>query len=182
MGHMTERAITACVFLISMCGAALAQPSQPAMPNWDPRAYCERSQRMIAMESATMLRACIDQEERAEAMVENMQPKEEPEEEEPEEGAPMTPEAEAEAKHWRRVCNKALREGKPMPADFVCEHIPAEMAAQIAEALKAATDGDGIKRAFEQQEAIPLPAEWPVPADLVLELKRANDLLEAVSQ
>jgi hypothetical protein len=69
MGHMTERAITACVFLISMCGAALAQPSQPAMPNWDPRAYCERSQRMIAMESATMLRACIDQEERAEAML-----------------------------------------------------------------------------------------------------------------
>lgn len=95
---------------------------------------------------------------------------------------PMSEEAEAEAKHWRRICNKALRQGQPLPVDFVCEHIPAEQALRIAEALKAATDGEGIKRAFEQQEAIPLPSDWPMPSELLAELKRANDLLESVTR
>jgi HK97 family phage portal protein len=117
-----------------------------------------------------------EKEERADEMAENMQQK-------PEEGEqePMTEEAKAEANHWRRICNKALREGKSLPVDFVCEHIPAAMAAKIAEALQSVTDGAGVKAAFEQQPApIPLPADWPLPADLLAELKRANDLLESV--
>lgn len=54
--------------LLGSSGAALAQ-AQPALPTWDMRAHCERQNRVLATESAFMLRACLDQEERAEAMV-----------------------------------------------------------------------------------------------------------------
>ena len=86
------------------------------------------------------------------------------------------PDALAELKRWRRSCHEALRKGKPLPADWIPEYIPAERAVQIADALKVAADADGIKAAFEE-EAIPLPDEWP---DLTHELRRAVDLLEAV--
>lgn len=56
---------------------ALAQPTRqpapqqtpPTLPEWDRRDYCERSMRTMAVESAFMLRACLDQEERAFNMV-----------------------------------------------------------------------------------------------------------------
>ena len=86
------------------------------------------------------------------------------------------PDALAELKRWRRSCHEALRKGKPLPVDWIPEYIPAERVVQIADALKVATDADGIKAAFEE-EAIPLPEEWP---DLSAQLKRAVDLLEAV--
>ena len=37
----------------------------PAMPEFDPRAHCERQNRIMATESAVMLRMCIDNEQRA---------------------------------------------------------------------------------------------------------------------
>jgi phage portal protein BeeE len=124
-------------------------------------------------------------EEQAEQMAEQLQ--QQPEEEKPQEEekpAPFQkkslddPDALAELKRWRRSCHEALRKGKPLPVDWIPEYVPAERAAQIADMLKTATDGDGIKAAFERDEAIPLPEEWPGLAE---QLKRAVDLLEAVS-
>lgn len=48
--------------------AANAQAA-PAFPEWDARAHCDRQNRILAIESAVMLRACIDQEERAATML-----------------------------------------------------------------------------------------------------------------
>ncbi len=126
-------------------------------------------------------------EEQAEQMQEQLQQQPQPGEEQPpedEKPAPFQkksvddPDAQAELKRWRRSCFEALRKGKPLPVDWQADDIPPERAAQIAEALKAATDGDGIKAAFEE-EAIPLPDEWP---SLAVELKRANDLLERIAE
>lgn len=46
-----------------------AQQAAPALPEWDGREYCERSMRTLAVESAFMLRACLDQEDRSLNMV-----------------------------------------------------------------------------------------------------------------
>lgn len=121
----------------------------------------------------------VEKEERAEQMREQTQPAEQPESAEPEE---ETEDVKTELKHWRRLANKAMREGKPLPADFVPDHIPPARAAQIASALRQATTGADIKAAFEQPAPIPLPAEWPISAELLAELRRANDLLEAVTK
>lgn len=48
---------------------ALAQPAAPAVPAWDMRAHCEMANRVMATESAFILRACIDQEERAATLI-----------------------------------------------------------------------------------------------------------------
>lgn len=42
-----------------------APQAAPAFPEWDIRAHCERQQRVLAMESASLLLACIRQEEGA---------------------------------------------------------------------------------------------------------------------
>lgn len=119
-------------------------------------------------------------EERAEEMTENMQGQPQAEQEpEPEEDDEET---KAELKHWRRLCNRALRENHPMPCDFVPDHIPAARAAAIAGCLREAKTGADIKAAFEQETPIPLPSDWPIPPDLLAELKRANDLLESVTK
>lgn len=136
----------------------------------------------LTPEQRAELEALVAQkEERAEEMQEQMQPNMEPEQE-PEEGEPMTPEAEAEAKHWRRLCYDAMRKSKPLPVDFICEHIPAERAQAIAAKLAEVEKLPDIKAVFDRHLAsIPLPADWPMPTDLLAELKRANDLLEAVN-
>lgn len=137
---------------------------------------------------AQLEKAAVEKEERADEMAENMQGQPEPEDDEENEQPPQLQQAKAidpaeitaELKHWRRLCNKALRENKPMPCDFVPDHIPPGRASAIAECLKAVKTGADIKAAFEAEAAIPLPADWPLPADLLAELKRANDLLESV--
>lgn len=128
-------------------------------------------------------------EEQADALAEQLQqqPGQEPAKDE-KKPAPFQakslddPDTLSELKHWRRHCYDAMRARKPLPLDFICDHIPPERAAQIVEGLKTATDGAGIKAAFNghEEEVIPLPDEWPVSPDLVLELKRAVDLLESV--
>jgi hypothetical protein len=89
-------------------------------------------------------------------------------------------------KRWRRSCHEALRKGKPLPVDWIPEYIPAELAERIGNALFDAKNADGIKAAFEREEAIPLPEEWPQPDALTLamldQLKRANDLLESIRE
>ena len=45
--------------------ATPAQNAAPALPQWDSRAHCERQQRIIASESAVMLRMCLDNEDNA---------------------------------------------------------------------------------------------------------------------
>lgn len=47
-----------------MMSTAHAQEN-PALPEWDARAHCERQQRIIASESAVMLRMCLDNEDNA---------------------------------------------------------------------------------------------------------------------
>lgn len=49
-------------------GEAAAQAS-PEFPGWDPQAHCERQNRILATESAFMLRACLQQEDSAEAIL-----------------------------------------------------------------------------------------------------------------
>jgi hypothetical protein len=54
--------------MISTTHAQNAQPAQnaaPALPQWDSRAHCERQNRIMATESAMILRNCLDGEERA---------------------------------------------------------------------------------------------------------------------
>lgn len=55
--------------LASLASApALAQqqpPAAPPFPAWDMRAHCERQQRVMNMESATMMNFCLDRQEAA---------------------------------------------------------------------------------------------------------------------
>lgn len=44
---------------------AAPAPVMPLLPGWDMMAHCEHSNRVLATESAFMLRACVQQEERA---------------------------------------------------------------------------------------------------------------------
>lgn len=44
---------------------AASHPAMPTLPGWDVMAYCEHQNRVLATESAFMLRACVQQEERA---------------------------------------------------------------------------------------------------------------------
>lgn len=152
--------------------AQMAGAGVPLLMAMDLLGYDLTPEQRAELESAE-----ADKEERAEAM----QPEPEPE---PEPGeADETEEAKAELKHWRRLANKDLREGKSAPgADFIPDHISPARARQIAGALLRATTGADIKAAFEQEAPIPLPAEWPVSPELLAELKRANDLLEAVTR
>ncbi len=48
-----------------MISTVHAQSAEPALPDWDMRAHCERQNRILQTESAVLLRACLDQEERA---------------------------------------------------------------------------------------------------------------------
>ena len=52
-----------------MGAPAMAQQDGPAVPDWDGRAHCEHQQRILAMESAAMLSACLRQEDRAQAQL-----------------------------------------------------------------------------------------------------------------
>jgi hypothetical protein len=47
-----------------LCPPAQAQTSPP-LPNWDAIAHCERQNRIMATESAFLLNACLQQEDRA---------------------------------------------------------------------------------------------------------------------
>lgn len=42
-----------------------AQQAPPALPDWDKQAHCERQNRIMAIESAFMLNACLRQEDTA---------------------------------------------------------------------------------------------------------------------
>lgn len=78
---------------------------------------------------------------------------------------------------WARKAAKALERGRSASVDFKSDIIPAEQAAWIREALKMATTEDGIRRVFESSRS----AVDKQTANLAAELKRANDLLEAVT-
>lgn len=53
---------------LAISGAAVAQ-ANPQLPQWDAKAHCDRQNRIIATESAFLLRACLQQEDNAEAML-----------------------------------------------------------------------------------------------------------------
>lgn len=59
-----RRAVLFGFFAALTISPAHAQAPAP-MPQFDPRAHCERQNRIMATESAVMLRMCIDNEERA---------------------------------------------------------------------------------------------------------------------
>jgi|GEM_PF-6984053 len=46
-------------------GSAASAQEGPAFPEWDMRAHCDRQNRILATESAVLLRACVDQERRS---------------------------------------------------------------------------------------------------------------------
>lgn len=52
-------------FLAALTISTAHAQDAPAMPEFDPRAHCERQQRIIASESAVMLRMCLDNEDNA---------------------------------------------------------------------------------------------------------------------
>jgi hypothetical protein len=52
-----------------LAAPAMAQQAGPALPAWNIRGHCEQQMRVLASESAFLLRSCLDQEERSEAMV-----------------------------------------------------------------------------------------------------------------
>lgn len=82
-------------------------------------------------------------------------------------------EAQAEMKRWRRAALEAWRKGKALPVDWIAEALPGERAEAVRQALKAAVSTEQVWAAFETK----------APAlDLAAELKRANDLLEAVKK
>lgn len=112
-------------------------------------------------------------EEREKEMAEQLQKQPEPGEDD-DEAPEMGEEAQAEAKRWKRAALQALRKGKPLPADWIADAIPAEMAAAISEGMKAATCADDVLALFDGG------SREPEAGDLAAELKRANDLLEAV--
>lgn len=75
---MIRRLTLTTVALVLTALPALSQQPQrqaqtstevPAWPEWDRRAHCERSNRMMATESAAILRLCLDQEDRAAALL-----------------------------------------------------------------------------------------------------------------
>lgn len=53
---------------LMFCPPALAQTSPP-LPSWDAMAHCERQNRIMASESAFLLNACLQQEDRALGML-----------------------------------------------------------------------------------------------------------------
>ena len=64
------RRLVAAMAVGLLAGPAMAQQGGPALPAWSMRAQCEQQMRILATESAFMLRSCLDQEERSRAMVE----------------------------------------------------------------------------------------------------------------
>jgi hypothetical protein len=60
-----RRAMLFSLFTALMISTAHAQSAEPALPDWDTRAHCERQNRILQTESAVLLRSCLDQEERA---------------------------------------------------------------------------------------------------------------------
>ena len=52
-------------FLAALNISNAAAQDVPPLPDWDSRAHCERQQRIIASESAVMLRMCLDNEDNA---------------------------------------------------------------------------------------------------------------------
>lgn len=59
-------AATMVVLSAGQAQQARPAPTGPSLPAWDTRASCERSQRLLGMESASMVRLCVDNEDRAE--------------------------------------------------------------------------------------------------------------------
>ena len=96
------------------------------------------------------------------------------------------PEAEDELQEelakWQRKSLNALKRGKSADVEFESDLIPPTLCGAIHRALKAAQDIDSIKIIFtdiqigESMKRIEKLDNW---ADLLAELKRANDLLEA---
>jgi hypothetical protein len=137
---------------------------------------------------AELEKAQAEKEKQAEQMQEQLQQKpaqgqEGQEKEEPGEQPPqfqkkaLDADATAELKRWRRSCLEQHRKGKPIPADWEAEAIPADYAAAVRARLETATDVEAIKAAFENTTVGPEFGEW-IEIDLAQELKRASDLLE----
>jgi hypothetical protein len=59
-----RRAMLFSLFTALMLSTAHAQ-TEPALPTFNAREHCERQNRMMASESAVMLRMCMDNEQRA---------------------------------------------------------------------------------------------------------------------
>lgn len=65
-----RRAMLLSLFTALMLSTAHAQ-TEPALPDWDSRAHCERHSRMLATESAVVLRMCLDNEDNAVKILRN---------------------------------------------------------------------------------------------------------------
>ncbi len=121
----------------------------------------------------------VAKEERAAEMAEQLQ--KQPEQPEPgqepgqdDEAPEMSEEAQAEAKRWRNAAYRAFRNGKPLPVEWRAKAIPEAVASAISEGMKAARSVADIAALFDGG------SREPEAGDLAAELKRANDLLEAV--
>jgi hypothetical protein len=64
-GGTTMRRAVFFAFLAALTISTAHAQESPALPDWDARAHCERQQRIIASESAVMLRMCLDNEDNA---------------------------------------------------------------------------------------------------------------------
>ncbi len=65
-------------FLAALNISNAAAQDAPPLPDWDARAHCERQQRIIASESAVMLRMCLDSEDNAVKILRNQWENSEP--------------------------------------------------------------------------------------------------------
>ena len=74
---------------------------------------------------------------------------------------------------WRQMAIRFFKKGKSPAIDFECKALTDEMAETIRERLKTATSEADILSAFEIKTA------QPELIDIAVELKRANDWLEA---
>jgi hypothetical protein len=105
------------------------------------------------------------------------QPAPEMRDEPAEQADPDNPEQASDMAKWLRKSLKALARGQSPVVSFESATIPVERAAWIGEALKYATSEDGVRAAFAGSKTI----QAVTSAGLAAELKRANDLLEAVT-
>jgi phage portal protein BeeE len=87
----------------------------------------------------------------------------------------LTPETAAELKRWKRLAIKRFRAGEPAPIDWTSDHIQAGDMPDIRQALAECKTSEDVSAAFVTDDS-----RLTSDAALVVELKRANDLLEAM--
>ena len=127
----------------------------------------------------------LTDEQRAELEAEEAEPEPTPPQLLPFTGQPPAeqPEAEDELQEelakWQRKSLNALKRGKSPCVEFESVIIPVEMGAEICDRLSSAVSQDDVREAFRVKVRKSESATEADYADLLAELKRANDLLEA---